>query len=43
MMKSTGAFDLKEPKIQKEEILVVKDSDRDCIGSQWTNGDRYRY
>jgi 3-hydroxybutyrate dehydrogenase len=25
MMKSTGAFDLKEPKIQKEEILVVKD------------------
>jgi 3-hydroxybutyrate dehydrogenase len=25
MMKSTGAFDLQEPKIQKEEILVVKD------------------
>jgi len=24
-MKSTGAFDLQEPKIQKEEILVVKD------------------
>jgi 3-hydroxybutyrate dehydrogenase len=25
MTKPTGAFDLKEPKIQKEEILVVKD------------------